>query len=458
MKKTTFTDYATEEYCVTNRSLREDNLPTSEGQFDKEVQENSCNHDENAGVEFVKVFCPLKDQDSINGLSAYDRIPDGRTFDDELSYDILRGEDKIGENLIVVMGYGKRILLECGKALFPDEKTSAIEKMVVKEEYDAVVLTHSHEDHSGLLRRSIAATEIFMGETTLAILIAKGAICSENVEKVTIMKSEEPFFVGAIRFIPHLCDHSTADSYMIEVSDNEKTILYTGDFRSNGRKSFDALLRRLPEKVDLLICEKTTNSEKNETEKYLEEKAADIMKNHKEIFILQSAGNVDRLVSFYHACKKTSTQFLMTPLHAQILRHMEHVPNPKTFPDCFLYLPRNINIRVYENLKRKYGEKLIGRSQIAKKERFAMLISGAMTDYIKNLSVMRDLSNAILIYSLWSGYKDDMKKILSFMEDLGVKIVDLHVSGHADKASIDALISRTHPTKTIFVHTSLPSN
>lgn len=35
-----------------------------------------------------------------------------------------------------------------------------------------------------------------------------------------------------------------------------KNILYTGDFRGHGRKSYSALLSRLPQ-VDILICERT---------------------------------------------------------------------------------------------------------------------------------------------------------------------------------------------------------
>lgn len=381
------------------------------------------------------------------------KILDSRIYERELSYNILRGETKIGENLIEIMGYDKRILLECGKALFPDEKTAKMEEIVRKEEYDAIVLSHAHEDHSGLLKEPLAAKTIYMGERTLAVLQEKDLICQENVEKVVIMKGEEPFFVGEIRFFPHFCDHSSLDSYMIEISDNVKTFLYTGDFRSNGRKNFDALLRRLPEKVDVLICERTTGVGKNETEWDLEEKAVEIMREHKEAFLLQSAENADRMVSFYRACKRTGGVFLMTPLHAQLTRHIENVPNPQFFSDCYLYFPRKMSEEVYENIRRRYGQKLVGREQIADMEKFSMLVTSGMLDYLTKLSEKRDLSHAVLIYSLWDGYKEKMKEFLTGIEKLGIRIVDLHVSGHADKEAIDALIARTNPTEIRFVHT-----
>ena len=371
----------------------------------------------------------------------------------ELTYSILRGADKIGENLIEVMGYGKRILLECGKALFPDEKTERTEEYVKEERFDAIVVSHAHEDHCGLLTEALSAKIIYMGEWTYKMLLEKNAICRENADKVVWMKSEEPFFIGEIRILPHLCDHSVADSYMIEISDNVKTFLYTGDFRSNGRKRFDALLARLPEKVDVLLCEKTVDAKKHESEWDLENRAVEIMRTHDEVFLLQSALNVDRLVGFYRACKRTGTNFLMTPLHAQVTRHHEHIPNPKEYDDCFLYLPRRTEGKTHTYLKEKYGEKLIGRDRIAGMKKFALLISTGMTEYLKKLAEKRDLSNAVLVYSLWSGYKEKMGAFLADVEKLGIRVVDLHVSGHADKEAIRAIISKTNPTEIRYVHT-----
>ena len=364
---------------------------------------------------------------------------------DWLEYEIVRGEDKIGENLIEIRGHGKRILLECGKALFPDENTAQVEEYVKREKYDAIIISHAHEDHCGLLKDKVAAKTIYMGEVTLAILQAKKGICAENVEKVKIMKSEEEFFVGDIKVVPHLCDHSVADSYMIEICGGEKRILYTGDFRSNGRKHFESLIERLPQKVDTLISEKTIESEKNETEQELEKEAVRILENHKEAFVLQSSLNVDRIVSFYKASRRTKATFLMLPLHAQIAENLGSVPSPNKFKDCFVYYPH-----ANQFSERK---KVIGREQIARRERFVMLISTGMKDYLQKLSKMRDLSNAVLIYSMWDGYKEQMREFLDFMKSLGVETVDLHVSGHADKEAIEAVIKRTNPREIKFVHT-----
>ena len=300
-----------------------------------------------------------------------------------LNCNVLRGEDKIGENLIEIERSGIKALLECGTPITPTEATAVTEEYVRKEPYAAIIVSHFHEDHSGLLRAPLSADAIYMGAVTFAYLKDRGLICEENTRKVTLMQSEEPFSVGEIIFTPHLCDHSAFDSYMIEISDGEKTILYTGDFRSNGRKSFSSLLGRLPSKVDLLICEKTIDTPRNMTECELEEKAVEIMKAHKEIFVIQSASNLDRAVSFYRACKKTNTPFLMTPIHVQTLRHYDTAPNPKTFADVYEYFPRKQNAAVHDLEKKKYGEKVIGRDAIAGLDRFCMMISMNMEDYLQ---------------------------------------------------------------------------
>lgn len=66
--------------------------------------------------------------------------------------------------------------------------------------------------------------------------------------------------------------------------------------------------------------------------------------------------------------------------------------------------------------------------------------------------------NGILVYSFWSGYREtaDMKYFLSECEKLGLEIVTLHTSGHADYESIKKLVSTVNPDEIIPIHTQAP--
>ena len=81
-----------------------------------------------------------------------------------LTVNILRGKNQIGENLIEISDKDTKILLECGIALNPTEKTASIEQKITEIEYDAVIITHYHHDHSALLKIPLKTKIIFMGK------------------------------------------------------------------------------------------------------------------------------------------------------------------------------------------------------------------------------------------------------------------------------------------------------
>ena len=98
---------------------------------------------------------------------------------------------------------------------------------------------------------------------------------------------------------------------------------------------------------------------------------------------------------------------------------------------------------------------LIGRAEIAKKSRFTMQIHASMCRYLEKLNELSPLKGAVLIYSMWHGYRSEGKtaELISALEKMGVEIVELHTSGHADKSTIERLERALKPRKTIFVHT-----
>ena len=373
-----------------------------------------------------------------------------------MKVNVLRGENQIGGNIIEISTEKTKILLDVGLEL-DDEKN--IQKPEIKglfdfKGYDGVFISHYHGDHFGLAYDIHKDIPIYMGEQAYKIIKASDEYKGKNTVFPTgFLKNSETIIIKDIKITPYLCDHSAFDSYMLLCEAESEKVLYTGDFRDNGRKGYDKLLSQLPKKIDTLICEGTTLSRIGyiaETESSLENKAVELFKStNAPIFVLQSSMNIDRVVTMYRAAKRSNRVFLEELYMADITSSVGgSIPNPN-FNDVYAFITTN---KRYDGLK-KYKNKL-GKSQISKKS-FVMCIRTSMLRYLKSLSKMMDFKNGILVYSFWNGYKEteEMKNFLNECEKLGLKIVSIHTSGHADMHAIEELIKCVKPNRIIPIHT-----
>ena len=66
-----------------------------------------------------------------------------------------------------------------------------------------------------------------------------------------------------------------------------------------------------------------------------------------------------------------------------------------------------------------------------------------------------NFNGGLLVYSMWSGYQQQpaMSRFIKECEDMGLRSVTLHTSGHADPDTIRVLIDKVQPTEIIPVHT-----
>ena len=258
---------------------------------------------------------------------------------DKIYHKILDDKNKIGANLIELACNGKNYLIECGTELEQTESGSKLRKKLLKKHYDACFISHYHGDHAGLLGQPVNCDSIYMGEATFTILKTIDGICNENINKVVTFKSGMQIAINDMIFTPYLCDHSAYDSYMLYFKGNKNSILYSGDFRSHGRKSFSALLKRLPEKVDTLICEGTNIGADKAyiSEADVEDKLVEICKGGKPVFVLQSTTNIDRIVSVFRAAKRSNRLFIMRLIQADICCELPNIPQPKDYDECYTY-------------------------------------------------------------------------------------------------------------------------
>lgn len=376
-----------------------------------------------------------------------------------MEINIIRGQNQIGGSIIEISSKSTKIILDIGSNL--EDKEIVVPEIdglfKGKAKYDGVLISHYHSDHVGLATRILPEIQIYMGEKSYEIYkVSNEYMGKEYLKEPKIFKAEEEFHIGDIKITPYLCDHSAFDSYMFLLDCEGKKILYTGDFRSNGRKSFEPLLRKLP-KVDLLITEGTNLSNNkigkiNLPEKGLEKKGIEILEgNDRPVFVLMAATNIDRIVTFYKIANATKRLFLLDTYAGLITDTVGgNIPNPRTFSNVRMFLTNQNKYKILEN----YPKNKIGRKGIVNSN-FMMCIRSSMKQYLEKYPEGFSFEGCTLFYSMWEGYKKEKntKEFLEFMEEKGVKIISLHTSGHADEKDFDKLIKKVEPKIIIPVHT-----
>lgn len=406
---------------------------------------------------------------------------------------IYRGTKEIGGTLVELKMPDSRILIDAGYPLFLNGKAidNKIEKMTREKllalgvlpnveglyswdqpSFSAVLISHAHLDHYGLLKYIHPNIPIYMSEGTQSLIrLSQLFKIVENFE-LTIRSFEmyNAFKVGDFSITPYLMDHSAFDSAAFEITAADKTVIYTGDFRGHGRKAkcLDKFLERATKQADILLIEGTMlgrQAEQVMTESELEEATVLELNDFTGPVLFQASGqNIDRLVSFYRASIKLQRIFVIDIYTANVLSKLRQlgsqIPYPsKDYPNIRVFYPWGLTKKIFDEIGEKYARDFapfrISREEIKNNQRKILMMVGP--------SLKRDLKNCylhdgIFIYSLWQGYRECeyQQKFEKSLEDTGFKMKFLHTSGHAVKEDLTRTIKGLDPKKVIPIHTLEP--
>ena len=173
---------------------------------------------------------------------------------------IHRGTHEIGGTLIEIETARTRLLIDTGYPLFlngmpiednvaklPAEKLLELGVLPPIEglyrwdasSFDAIVISHAHIDHYGLLKYVHSDIPVHMSAGTKKLIEISQTfkICDAYPINTSMFNMYEPFEVGDLSVKPYLMDHSAFDAAAFEISAEGKTIIYSGDFRGHGRKA-----------------------------------------------------------------------------------------------------------------------------------------------------------------------------------------------------------------------------
>lgn len=367
---------------------------------------------------------------------------------------IHRSAHQIGGNCLeLATGDGHRLILDAGRPLdAPEGQSTGLlpPSLDIAQPVDAILLSHPHQDHYGLLNELPADWPVHCGPAceTLVKLTA-GIFGTTPVQPFHPWTSGAAFQIGPFTVTPLLTDHSAFDAHMLLIEVAGRKLLYTGDFRLHGRKGklVRALMARPPVGLDALIMEGTNlGSDKPcVTEDELETQFVQLFhRTPGRVFVAWSAQNIDRTVTLYRACLKAGRTLVVDLYTAEVMDRLAgfgRLPRPGW---------RNLAVVVTSAFARMYRK--TGREDFVSR----MAPHGIAADRLAEEpsrwvimtrpSLIRDYERKGVAptpedswsWSLWHGYLDneDGRTVRAWFEDSGCPATHIHSSGHASPADL----------------------
>ncbi|MFA5667498.1 MAG: MBL fold metallo-hydrolase, partial [Candidatus Cloacimonadaceae bacterium] len=189
---------------------------------------------------------------------------------------IHRGGHEIGGSAVEIRSTGGRILLDLGAPLDFDTRAAAdidalrqrgvlqrIQGLYADDtpSFDAILLSHAHLDHSGLLPFAHPDIPLALSSGSRVLMELGTRFLKYPVlpNRQVIFEMYRTFSIADMEITPYLIDHSAFDAAAFEIFTDGRRIVYTGDFRRHGRKaaSFERFMRRVTPAPDVLLCEGT---------------------------------------------------------------------------------------------------------------------------------------------------------------------------------------------------------
>jgi ribonuclease J len=238
-----------------------------------------------------------------------------------------RSAHEIGGNCIEIATGDHRIVLDVGRPLDASNDATGLlpRSLDLAAPCDGILISHPHQDHYGLLEETPIEWPVFCGEATKRLIQLTSGIFGKPIDRdFRLWNSGSPFEVGPFRITPHLTDHSAFNAHMLLIEVEGKRLLYSGDFRTHGRKSalVDRFMAAPPPDIDVLLMEGTNlGSDKScVTESDLETDFEALFRQTKgRVFVTWSAQNIDRTVTLYRACLKTGRTLVVDLYTAEVM-------------------------------------------------------------------------------------------------------------------------------------------
>lgn len=380
---------------------------------------------------------------------------------------IHRGGDQIGGCITEICSEsGNKIFIDLGRNLPSenndyDEYDNPATLSALLEGVEAVIYTHNHGDHVGFFANIPEHIPQYMGAMGREVMQntleeqfntaqragrtqraeeVEGAIARLN--KFRTYATARTFHIDDIAITPYFVSHSAADAHMLLVECDRKRVLHTGDFRDHGftGKGLTPTLARIGQ-VDALIIEGTTLSRDgsaSKSEYQIQQEMLELMGRYKNIFVVCSSTNFDRLAGLYQDTLKIGRPFVCD----QYQKHQLNTLSKYTGKFTSLYNIQNawtISLNNHALHKRMFEQ---GFTMVVRNNANFRKWIGFIKEHI-------DLAETLCIYSQYLGYLEEQPSLREFVDSFGCKVEYIHTSGHASPEAIEEVCRTLNPRSAI---------
>lgn len=384
---------------------------------------------------------------------------------------IHRGTKQIGGTCIEVEHDGRHIALDFGLPLDGDAADSTLVPKLAIQHLEAVVVSHPHIDHYGLLHHLPQNTPIAMGGAARRIVGMAAPFTGQPLPPLNgpCLQNEKPLTLGPFRITPYLVDHSAFDAYALLIEAGGKRLFYSGDFRGHGRKAklFERMLTKPPADIDVLLMEGSSLTRMGADDQFpsegeLEEELVDTIQKIPGLALAHtSAQNIDRVVTLYRACRKTGRTLLIDLYAAAILEATGNPNIPQSdWPGVALFVPEAQRRLIKRNgwfdlLNRHKKQRVFAEALKSIAADSVMLFRPLMMNDLENADALKGAS---FIYSQWPGYleTDAYQTMTSWLSRHGIAMAHIHTSGHASPVDLRRFATALRPKSIVPIHSFAP--
>ncbi len=189
----------------------------------------------------------------------------------------LGGLGEIGLNLMAIECAGRAIIIDCG-VMFGDEPALGIGTYVpdltwLEQShlaFEAVLLTHAHEDHIGAIAHLLRRFKIPIYGTDVTLAFLRRRLAEANFEDpvdLRLMTARSSFEAGPFNVEPIRVTHSTPNSIALAIRTPAGIIVHSGDFKIDdapvdGEKFDRERFAQLGEEGVAILLSDSTNVER----------------------------------------------------------------------------------------------------------------------------------------------------------------------------------------------------